>query len=223
MLKAILVDVDNTLFDFEGSALLALEKSAERYNIKLPDNILSIFIKHNNELWNEIENKTLTFPELQRLRFDRIFKEAHIDNIDGYEFELTFDEVFEDCTVEIEGARAMLSYLSERYTLAIASNASRKQQMKRLESTGLIKYFDYIFTSEELNAAKPDLLFYKRIIDSLGIKPDEALMIGDSLKADIIGAKNAGLHTMWFNRSKAEHSEYAGYEIEKLIDAIAIL
>lgn len=223
MLKAILIDVDNTLFDFEASAMMALEKSAERYHINLPDNILSIFIKHNNELWNEIENKSLTFPELQRLRFDRIFKEAHIENIDGYEFELTFDEVFEDCSAKIDGAREMLSYLSEKYTLAIASNASRGQQTKRLESTDFIKYFDYVFTSEELKAAKPDALFYKMIIDSIGIKAEDALMLGDSLKADIIGAKKAGLSTMWFNRTGAEHSEYADYEIEKLIEATAIL
>ncbi len=223
MLKAILVDVDNTLFDFEASALMALHRSAERYRIKLPENMLSIFIKHNNELWNEIENNTLTFPELQRIRFSRIFEEAQIENIDGYQFELTFDEVFEDCSSVIDGARDLLSYLSGKYTLAIASNASKRQQIKRLESTDLARYFDYIFTSEELKASKPDAIFFRRILDAIEIEAREALMLGDSLKADIIGAKKAGLSTMWFNRSNEAHSAYANYEITRLIEAIAIL
>lgn len=61
MLKAILVDVGNTLFDFKSSALMALERTAELYRIKLPDDILSIFLRHNNELWNEIEIRLLHF------------------------------------------------------------------------------------------------------------------------------------------------------------------
>lgn len=117
----------------------------------------------------------------------------------------------------------MLSYLKSKYTLAIASNASKEQQIKRLKSTGLYQYFDYIFTSEELKTSKPNDLFFKRSLSALKLEPDDALMIGDSLKADIIGAKNAGLHTMWFNIEKEAHSEYADYEITRLIDAMTLL
>lgn len=125
--------------------------------------------------------------------------------------------------VNIDGCEEMLSYLKSRYTLAIASNASKEQQIKRLKGTGLYQYFDYILTSEELKASKPDALFFKQALSALKTEPDDALMIGDSLKADIIGANNAGLHTMWFNRTNESHSEYADYEITKLIDAITLL
>lgn len=200
MAKAILVDVDNTIFDFPSSSLLALKRSADIFGIKLPDNILPIFLKHNNALWDRIEG------------------------VDGYSFELLFDEIFEECAVEVEGIRTALSYLKDKgYILAIASNASKKQQIRRLQSTSMLSFFSAIFTSEELGVSKPNPDFFRKCLKVLNIKPEEAIMFGDSLKADIIGAKEAAITTIWFDRRDSSDSEYADYKITSPLELLSIL
>lgn len=224
MAKAILVDVDNTIFDFPSSSLLALKRSADIFGIKLPDNILPIFLKHNNALWDRIEEKTLTFSELQHIRFNEIFKEIGIEGVDGYSFELLFDEIFEECAVEVEGIRTALSYLKDKgYILAIASNASKKQQIRRLQSTSMLSFFSAIFTSGELGVSKPNAEFFRKCLKDLRLKPEEAIMLGDSLKADIIGAKEAGITTIWFDRRDSGDSEYADYKITSPLELLSIL
>ena len=67
-----------------------------------------------------------------------------------------------------------------------------------------MKYFKHRFLSEEIGVAKPALAFWKHCLDFLSLSPSEVVMIGDSPSADIIGAHEAGITTVWYNHDKFE-------------------
>ncbi len=204
MIKAVLLDVDNTLLDFNLCAEDSIHKSAADMGITLPDNIMSAFFEVNAELWHDIEKGTLTREELHRIRFNKVFAKSGVD-ADGVEFEKLFVGHVKQSAVHVKGAKDILDYLKEKYILCTASNASAMQQKNRLTKAGFIDYFKHLFISEEIGEPKPSKKFFDACFDYLApISKDEIIMIGDSLTADINGAHACGIKTCWYNHDKID-------------------
>ena len=81
-------------------------------------------------------------------------------------------------------------------TCTLRTNGITAIQTGRLAQSGLAPYFNQVFISEQLQTQKPDALFYEKIGQQIaGFDKEKALMIGDSLTADIQGGNNAGIDT----------------------------
>lgn len=111
----------------------------------------------------------------------------------------------------IDGVEEALKYLkSKNKILCVASNAgiSDTNLMKMALKRGKIdSYFDFFFTSSEIGYKKPDPRFFLHICQKLNLLPFECLMIGNELNKDILGAKTAGLQTIWFNEKNIKSDE----------------
>ena len=84
------------------------------------------------------------------------------------------------------------------YRLAIISNARDAGNVHRLiDNARLRPWFDPILISSEFGVRKPNPRIFKAVLDGWNIGPDEAVMVGDMLGADVLGAKNAGLRSVW--------------------------
>lgn len=92
-------------------------------------------------------------------------------------------------------AKEVIPQLAERYILALAANQPARA-LDILEEEGLLKYFRWREVSKTMGIAKPRPLFFRMILDSLGVKPEEAVMVGDRLDHDIFPAKLLGMKTM---------------------------
>jgi len=92
-------------------------------------------------------------------------------------------------------AKEVVAALNRKYRLALAGNQPTKIK-EFLKPQGLLQYFQYDLVSEELGLAKPDPLFFQIILDKLGVRPEEAVMVGDRLDNDIAPAKRLGLKTI---------------------------
>lgn len=129
----------------------------------------------------------------------------------------------------IPGADQLLAQLKEKYVLALLSNADDSDGFlvkKALSKVGMANYFSHIFTPFELIARKPAPLFYLHALEIIGVSPENAIMIGDDYEKDIIGAKQAGLWTIWFNpTAKTPESKYPyhDFEINSLSTILTIL
>jgi len=101
-----------------------------------------------------------------------------------------------------EDAAATLEKLkSENYQLGIFSNAGDDKDVQELiEIFGIRPYFDFVLTSAASFYRKPHPRAFEIALARWNIEPHEAVMIGDSLEADIAGAKNAGMQTIWITR-----------------------
>jgi putative hydrolase of the HAD superfamily len=92
---------------------------------------------------------------------------------------------------------------------ALLSNGSPDLQRLKIEKSGLGEYFSDIFISGELGWRKPQREIFDHCLDALGWEPEETVMIGDSLKSDIQGARNSGISSIWINREGMPLDGYA--------------
>ncbi|NCC72788.1 MAG: HAD family hydrolase [Sphingobacteriia bacterium] len=104
----------------------------------------------------------------------------------------------------IPGAEAALKILSQQYTCIIATSADHsgttemKAALRRVDAD---KYFHYFFASIDLGYKKPDPRFFLAITRELGLDPAKTVMIGNNYSKDIVGAKEAGLQTVFYDIS----------------------
>lgn len=194
MIKAVLIDIDNTLLDFGKSAYLAIKNGFEDRRFEFNENVMTVFHSVNDFLWGKIEKGGLTKEELFDVRWNMIFEKLSI-NADGHEFETYFRRYLFDSALPMDGAVDILKYLSSRYKIYSASNGANDQQINRLTNAGMIGYMQAVFTSQLLGVQKPDKLFFEKCLSLMNCACDEVIMIGDSLNADICGAKNVGIKT----------------------------
>ncbi len=95
-----------------------------------------------------------------------------------------------------------LNILVKKYSCYIASNAgisNTNMMVKALDRMNASKYFKGYYTSIDLGFEKPDVRFFQAIINKINVQPDECVMIGNVYKKDIVGAKAAGMKTVFFN------------------------
>ncbi len=217
-IKAVLIDIDNTILDFDKSAQAVIIKLAKDCNIKLPDRYFDVFRRINDNLWTELEQGNIVKSDIYKLRWKTIFKELDIE-ADYNLFEENFRKEMRNTAIPIEGAANILEYLSNKYPVYTASNSSKLQQEIRLRSSGLSKHISGMFSSEEIGFQKPAKeFFYECCKELYPIRPDETVMIGDSIDADIIGAKNFGIKSIWFDYYNRNYENlcFTDYRISEL-------
>lgn len=224
MIKAVLLDIDNTLLDFNQSAALAMEETFAEHRLPFAKENFYTFKSVNDSLWLKIESGELTRAELHATRFNIILGKLGL-SYDGTAVEKSFLANLNHCAVKVDGAEELLSYLAAKYVLCTASNAPTVQNKTRLRYSGLNKYFTHEFVSEEIGYAKPDPRFFDVCFGVLSpIDRKETVMIGDSLTADVAGAVNYGIKTVWFNRGEINKVPPKGVtEVKKLADIEKIL
>lgn len=208
MIKALLLDVDNTLLDFNLSAAETVKAAFSELGLKYSEEVFGTFLRVNDSMWQKIEKKEITRDELHRDRWNIVFKGLKI-RADGEKMERLFLSGLENYAIPIDGALETVKYLAGRYELYTASNAPKAQQIKRLTVSGIMPYIKKILNFEEQGINKPQKRFFEECLKAMRpIKKEEIAIIGDSLSADMAGGKSVGIKTVWFNR-KGE-SDVAG-------------
>ncbi|MFA5162165.1 MAG: HAD family hydrolase [Elusimicrobiales bacterium] len=202
------------LFDFGGTL--------DANGIPWKDNFLPIYRKHG-----------ITAPQE---KFDRAFYDAddnfHLNHaVAGMSFEdtvhLQVRDTFENLGADLRPAQAVageflanareffrrntpvLEELSRRYKLGVVSNFYGNMDSV-LKSEGLARFFGAVADSRAVGAEKPDAAIFNHALKLLGAKPGEAVMVGDSVKRDMAGAKNLGMATvlLWGGRAQPAPAEF---------------
>ena len=107
-----------------------------------------------------------------------------------------------------------------------ASNGTIVAQTGKLTRSGLIHLLDGVFLSEKLGAEKPSVLFFDKVFETIPtVDRERILIVGDSLTSDILGAKNAGIQSCWYNPSHKPNTTdiKPDFEIEHLSEIKKIL
>lgn len=225
VIKAVLLDVDGTLLDFDACARESAMRACEELGVPHTDAMDALFAEVNGDLWRRVERGELTVEGVYAIRWNRIFQGLGIDR-DGPAFEARFLTHLAQSACPVPGALETVEYLAGRYLLCVASNAPYEQQRGRLDRAGLLPWFRHLFISQRLGAAKPSEAFFRACLDRLpGVGPGEVLMVGDSLTADIAGCGPLGIRSCWFNPKGSPGSPDAvpDYEIRRLEELRRIL
>jgi FMN phosphatase YigB (HAD superfamily) len=115
----------------------------------------------------------------------------------------------------------VLRELSGRYKVAVLSNTMSDQPKELLEDSGLDEYFDLIVCSRDTGVRKPNPEIFRLVLSELGVEPEEAVHVGDSVEADMYGAQDSGVTGVWI-RSPGQ-PPWNGYAVDSICDLPRLL
>jgi putative hydrolase of the HAD superfamily len=206
--KHIFFDLDHTLWDFEKNSKLAYERLFSELNIMVDiDHFLKFYVPANFAFWKLYRDEKITQEQLRYQRLKSVFDDVGFDCSDNLINEIAhrYIELLPTNSYLYPGAKDLLEYLFPHYHLHIITNGFADVQNRKMQSSGLQKYFKTITNSEDAGVKKPNPLIFEKALTSSSALPHESLMIGDSLEADILGAKQLKIDTIFFNEHQATH------------------
>lgn len=223
MIKAVLIDIDDTIFDFEKCSKNSFLKTLEKFNLKFKEQDFSYFNKVNHILWTKQKLGEINIKEVFIKRNYLMGKYFNLDIEKGLFNDLFVKFLYDEIEM-VDGIEDLLLYLSDKYKIFTASNGIFKMQENRLKKSNLDKYFDKIFVSDKIGYEKPDKKFFQKIMDLTKFSNDDLIMIGDSIKSDIIGAKNSKIKSIYFNKEDKKISDKNfTYQVKNLSEIKKIL
>lgn len=198
--KNILMDLDDTIFDFKKAEYQALAETLNKYGIAADEKVIQRYSEINISQWKLLEKGEISRAELKwrrfKLLFDELKKDFSAEEVaEYYTYRLSKGSFF------LDGALAILEELYKKYNLYIVSNGFAKTQHGRISAGNLKRFFKDIFISQEIGADKPAKEFFDTVFSRIpDFDRDETIIVGDSLSSDIKGGKNAKIDTIWLNR-----------------------
>ena len=224
--KFLLFDLDHTLLDFDAAEDVALSHLLKEEGVEDIQAYKNYYVPMNKTLWKDLEQKKITKVELVNTRFEKLFAHFGIEK-DGAYLAARYQFFLSKQGQIFPGVEDLLKKLIHQgFELYAATNGITFIQTGRLEQSGIAPYFKEIFISEQLHTQKPDAAFYEKIGARIpNFDKDHALMIGDSLSADIQGGNNAGIDTIWYNPHHLENKTQAQptYEVDSYQALLEIL
>lgn len=190
-IKAVIFDLDNTLIDFEKMKKLSCEAAVDSMidsglNISKKKAMKTIFRLYDRHGW-----------EYQKI-FQVFLKEVKgkVDYSIMVPGIIAYRKVKEGLLYSYPGVSRVLMELKQKgYKLAILSDAPRIQAWLRICSLKIQENFDYVITYDDTRTRKPHEKPFLLALKKLKLKPEECLMIGDSVTRDIPTAKKLGMKT----------------------------
>ena len=205
MIRNVLFDLDDTLFDFHKAEKIALTKTLVHFGIDPTEETLALYSAINAAHWKRLELGEISREEVKVGRYRELFKTIGVE-CDPVKATAYYESMLAIGHYFMPGAPELLEELYGKYRLYIVSNGTAKVQEGRIGSSGIAKYMDGIFISQVLGANKPDKQFFDICFAEIpDFSLNETVIIGDSLSSDIKGGINAGITTVWFNSKGIEN------------------
>ena len=224
--RLFLFDLDDTLLDFRASEHLSFQHTMQVLGLDtLPDGLFSQYQAINVALWRSLELGEVTTEFLKVERFRMTFL-AHQMDLDPKEASDIYLASLANSVVLIDGAKQVCETLAAIGEVGIITNGAEHIQRLRIASSGLQDYISFVATSEGSGHAKPDVRFFEYAAKmAKPFSKDQAIIIGDRLDADILGANRYGIDSCWFNRDRLANTSQAvpTFEVAALQDITEIL
>jgi putative hydrolase of the HAD superfamily len=198
-------DLDHTLWDFEKNSALTFQKIFTAYNIDVELNdFLEQYVPINLEFWKLYREEKIQKEELRYQRLRTVFDAMN------YEIEDTLIHILSDAYIQylssfnhlLPYSIDILEYLKPNYKIHIITNGFEEIQEKKLRNANIEGYFNLVINSEMAGVKKPNPYIFKLALKRANVRAENAVMVGDSIEADIIGARAVGFHTIHYNIHK---------------------
>lgn len=202
LVSDIFFDLDHTLWDFERNSALTFEEIFRQKDIgvALPA-FLEIYVPVNLAYWKLYREEKVTKSQLRYERLKTTFDSLSYAIEDSLINELSEAYILKLSNYNnlLPNTMEILDYLKPKYRLHIITNGFEEIQNKKLQKASISEYFDQVINSEMAGVKKPHPNIFKLALDRAGVDSNSALMIGDNIEADILGAQAAGFHALHLN------------------------
>ena len=232
--KDLFIDFDDSLYDTHGNAVIALSETFDYFHLDRyfedPQVFYDAYWTANIDLWTQYAKGEITRDYLIVERFRRPLSVGKgIEVTKELCLEIS-DKFLDFCASKpgvIDGAHELMDYLKRKgYRMHMCSNGFHEVQYKKLDACSLHDYFNTIILSEDAGVNKPSKAYFDYALKVSGANRETTLMIGDNLQSDILGALNAGLDAMLFNRWQVPSEELPQdltFVVDNLCDILEIL
>jgi putative hydrolase of the HAD superfamily len=217
-IKHVFFDLDHTLWDFDKNSAITFERIFNLHKVELDINaFIEVYEPINLKYWKLYREEKITKPQLRYARLREAFDMIGFDTHDQLINELSVAYIEHLTTINhlFDGALAILEYLKKTYKLHIITNGFEEAQERKLINSKIKSYFTTVTNSEMVGVKKPNPQIFNFALEAAKAIPHESLMIGDSLEADIQGAENVGMKTIWFD-NRNESNNYLKLKINHL-------
>lgn len=214
-------DLDHTLWDFERNSALTFQFIFHEHGIGLElKQFLQYYVPINLKFWKLYREERVGKKELRYQRLKQSFElmGLQIDDDTINSLSKSYIEHLSSFRHVLPGTFEILDYLKGRYGLHIITNGFSETQEKKMKNANIRKYFDVVVNSEMAGVKKPNPEIFNLALERADVQPENALMIGDNLEADILGAQQVGFSTLHLNSKGEAHHKFS--EIIHRLDEI---
>ncbi|WP_143322209.1 YjjG family noncanonical pyrimidine nucleotidase [Clostridium sp. HBUAS56010] len=223
MYEFYLLDIDNTLLNFDAAEQESFRKLMESYDIPFQEDLFTRYKEINKNLWNLLEQGKIDKPTILTGRFREFFSSLELD-INPSEAEHRFQNHLSDGKEMMPNAEEVLRCLKDAgKKLYSASNGVYATQIRRLKIAGLFHYFEGMFISEKVGFEKPNIGFFDHCFNNIkDFNKTTTIMVGDSLTSDIQGALNSGIASCLYSPTGNNPSLKATHTISDLRELLSL-
>ncbi len=208
--KYLVFDLDNTLVDNNESIKYAFIKVLGKLNIDYTEDLLNKWYIADMEWWHKYEVGESVIPDnigrdevisyLMAQRFVLFFEGKHLTYDEAVSINAYYIEMLANHVVPMEGALSLLEELSKKYKIIVATNGPREQAINKIAKANLSSYVNLVVSVEDTVIPKPKVEFMEYIYNEIKcFDKSKVLIIGDSLKVDVLWGMNCEMDTCWFN------------------------
>lgn len=228
MLKynTVLWDVDQTLLDFKRSEDQALRLCFEKLELKINDEIISLYSEINETYWKRLELGEVTKAELLKGRFASLFECLGITKVTSDDIAPMYQKALGEVYFYRDDSLTLCRKLKGKVRQYVVTNGVSSTQRSKLKLSQLGETMNDIFISEEMDSVKPDIRFFEKCFDKIpDFEKEKTIIVGDSLSSDMKGGNNAGIACCWYNPygNKNTAGLKIDYEIHNLWEIEEIL
>lgn len=202
----IFFDLDHTLWDFDRNSAVAFATIFSKHKIGVElSEFLRVYEPLNNSYWERYRKNEINKEELRFKRLHDTFSALNC-SVSHQQIELLCDDYIvhlPDSNHLFPGTMETLDYLFEKYNLHIITDGFHSVQHQKLQNSKIDHYFKTVTTSEEVGAKKPDPKIFQEALKKANSEKSKALMIGDNLQADVLGAINFGMQAIHYSKEKS--------------------
>jgi putative hydrolase of the HAD superfamily len=203
--RAVLFDLDETLFDHRYSVRTALAR-VQAGHPGLRQRALGELEEEYQRLLDALHPHVLagamTMEQARTERFRRLceFCHAQISPDEAEGLAALYRAAYNGTRRPVAGAVPLLQALHGQVRVGVVSNNLTEEQREKLLVTGMSDLIDFLVTSEDAGAQKPDPAIFGEALSRAGCRATEAVMVGDSWESDVVGAVSVGMRAVWLNR-----------------------
>ncbi len=227
-ITAVLFDLDETLFDHEGASAEAISQWLAARGAAVTPELLDAWFASERARFDEYLAGLVSFEQQRRNRMADISRAAELglprglDSLDAmfYEFARLYEQdwrTFPDAVPAVDAVQ------DAGMGIGLLTNGQQAQQNAKVVHTGLDRLFPEVAISEAIGASKPSSLAFMRACELYDFDPSTTCMVGDNYLADVLGARDAGLHAIYVDRRDSGIEDpYRVNDLSHILDAIAL-
>ena len=207
--KGILMDIDDTLYDYDLCHQYALDEVGSYFerNFKIEsEDFIDLYNSSKNKF--NVSLKRTGSSHNRFLYFQNIFENIQIKPFDNtiIAYKKYWDSFLSKIKL-FDGVKDFLVAIKSK-KICLITDLTVQIQFRKIRKLGISEYFDAIVTSEEAGIEKPSSKIFNLAVEKIGTDPKLTCMIGDKFKKDIVGAEDIGIDSFWLNKDKNLSKSY---------------